>query len=214
MNEKGIYDITDETTSGAVPGRRVRASYEFANFGDLLVLRDAYPYAADLARVAGMMDIWRDSAVAQGVDRTYLDKGTRSSESLLLSKKVAPILEIFENAMEFCVKGALRLYQIVNKFALVSGHSGFELLRYGIGGKFDEHVDVIPGHPQWGYRRVSVLIYLNEDYEGGELHFPRQSITFKPSAGSIVLFPSDFTYPHISAPVVSGTKYAAVTWFS
>jgi hypothetical protein len=57
------------------------------------------------------------------------------------------------------------------------------------------------------------VIYLNDDYEGGELWFPYLDIKFKPQAGDIILFPSTFIYAHSSLKVTSGTKYSAVTMF-
>lgn len=36
----------------------------------------------------------------------------------------------------------------------------------------------------------SYVIYLNDNYNGGELNFPELDITFKPKAGSIVMFKS------------------------
>jgi hypothetical protein len=60
---------------------------------------------------------------------------------------------------------------------------------------------------------VSSVIYINDDYEGGELWFPYLNYTYKPEAGDIVLFPSNFLYAHAALPVKTGTKYAAVTMF-
>ena len=60
---------------------------------------------------------------------------------------------------------------------------------------------------------VSSVIYLNDDYEGGELYFPYLNITLKPEAGDIVMFPSTYIYAHASMPVKSGIKYSAVTMF-
>jgi hypothetical protein len=54
---------------------------------------------------------------------------------------------------------------------------------------------------------ISVVLYLNDDYEGGELYFKDQDVKIKPEAGSIVIFPSIEPYYHESLPVVSGTKY-------
>jgi hypothetical protein len=56
-------------------------------------------------------------------------------------------------------------------------------------------------------------MYLNDDYEGGELWFPYLDIKFKPTYGDIVMFPSTYIYAHASLPVTRGTKYAAVTMF-
>jgi hypothetical protein len=60
---------------------------------------------------------------------------------------------------------------------------------------------------------VSSVMYLNDDYEGGELSFSNLGISFKPEYGDIILFPSTYIYAHASLPVKSGTKYSAVTMF-
>lgn len=54
---------------------------------------------------------------------------------------------------------------------------------------------------------ISVVFYLNDDYEGGELHFKDQDITIKAKSGDIVIFPSKTPFFHESKPVISGTKY-------
>lgn len=54
---------------------------------------------------------------------------------------------------------------------------------------------------------ISVVFYLNDDYEGGELHFREQGISIKPKSGDIVIFPSKAPFFHESRPVTSGTKY-------
>lgn len=59
-----------------------------------------------------------------------------------------------------------------------------------------------------------MLLYLNDDYEGGELCFPRQGITIRPEKGMVVMFPSNFQYPHQAFEVRKGVKYVVVSWFS
>jgi hypothetical protein len=60
---------------------------------------------------------------------------------------------------------------------------------------------------------VSSVMYLNDDYEGGELWFPFLDLTYKSKAGDIVIFPSTYIYAHASKPITSGVKYSAVTMF-
>jgi predicted 2-oxoglutarate/Fe(II)-dependent dioxygenase YbiX len=57
-----------------------------------------------------------------------------------------------------------------------------------------------------------VLIYLNDDYEGGEIEFVNFDIKIKPKAGTLIMFPSNYPYSHIAHPVISGTKYAVSTF--
>lgn len=84
----------------------------------------------------------------------------------------------------------------------------YGLLRYSGGEEYKFHYD---GGTE-SKRGISVLIYLNDDYEGGEIEFPNFKITIKPKAGTLILFPSNYAYGHIAHPVTSGTKYVIVTW--
>lgn len=87
-------------------------------------------------------------------------------------------------------------------------HEGYSILKYRPGEEYKSHYD---GGTMSG-RTISALIYLNSNYEGGEIEFPHFGVKIKPEAGMMVLFPSNFAYRHIAHPVRSGTKYALVTW--
>lgn len=83
----------------------------------------------------------------------------------------------------------------------------FNFIKYSENQHFKEHSD-------HGYSYVCVLSsvgYLNDNYEGGELFFPKFNLTVKPEAGDLYLFPSNFIYSHQALPVKSGTKYSIVT---
>lgn len=56
------------------------------------------------------------------------------------------------------------------------------------------------------YIQYTIVIYLNDDYEGGELNFPNHNIRIKPFAGSIVMYPSGLPYVHESTNVTKGRK--------
>lgn len=60
---------------------------------------------------------------------------------------------------------------------------------------------------------VSSIAYLNDDYEGGGLHFKFLDLEYKPQTGDIVVFPSTFLYTHSAMSVKNGTKYSVVTMF-
>jgi len=57
------------------------------------------------------------------------------------------------------------------------------------------------------YYDLAGLFYLNEDYEGGELYFPKQDIEFKPKAGAAYFFPGDMNYIHGVKEIKSGVRY-------
>lgn len=83
----------------------------------------------------------------------------------------------------------------------------FNYIRYGEGQHFQEHHD----HGFSYNCTVSLVSYLNDDYEGGEIFFRLQGINYKPKAGDTVLFPSNFMYPHTAKVVTKGVKYSLVT---
>jgi predicted 2-oxoglutarate/Fe(II)-dependent dioxygenase YbiX len=57
------------------------------------------------------------------------------------------------------------------------------------------------------YYDIAGLMYLNDDYEGGELYFPQHGIEFKPKAGAAYFFPGDKNFIHGVREVTSGTRY-------
>jgi hypothetical protein len=83
----------------------------------------------------------------------------------------------------------------------------FNFIKYGPGQHFKEHHD----HGFSYNCTVSLVAYINDDYDGGELYFRLQNLNIKPKAGDLYIFPSNFMYPHQAMPVNSGTKYSIVT---
>lgn len=83
----------------------------------------------------------------------------------------------------------------------------FNFIRYRPGQHFMEHHD----HGFSYNCTVSLVSYLNDDYEGGGLKFRLQGVTYIPKSGDTVIFPSNYMYPHQALKVESGTKYSLVT---
>jgi hypothetical protein len=87
-------------------------------------------------------------------------------------------------------------------------HDSYGVLKYGQGQQFTNHID---DHPSY-HRRISTVYYLNDNYIGGEINFPRFNITFKPKANQMIVFPSTYVYNHSVSPVIEGERYAVVSW--
>ena len=60
---------------------------------------------------------------------------------------------------------------------------------------------------------VSIIYYLNDDYNGGELHFPQHNLKIKPKANSAVLFPGNKNYYHEVLEVFGSDRYTSSAWF-
>jgi predicted 2-oxoglutarate/Fe(II)-dependent dioxygenase YbiX len=99
-------------------------------------------------------------------------------------------------------------YRKFNSEGIFRYTESFNLLKYQTGQEYKAHHD---GDTVLG-RAYSPILYLNDEYSGGELEFINFNITIKPKAGMLVIFPSNYPYSHIAHPVKTGTKYAIVTW--
>lgn len=92
------------------------------------------------------------------------------------------------------------------------------ILRYREGGEYYAHADAYNWAPEekvWRRafnRDYSLLVYLNENYEGGEIEFKYLNFRIKPRQGLLLCFPSDWRYAHAALPVKSGVKLTIVSF--
>ena len=73
-----------------------------------------------------------------------------------------------------------------------------------------DHIHSMFDGERKGIPILSVLGVLNDDYEGGEFHLINEIINF--TKGDILVFPSNFMYPHKVEPVTKGTRYSYISW--
>lgn len=83
------------------------------------------------------------------------------------------------------------------------------LLRYEQDNMFHYHYDASKTYN----RVVSVSMFLNDDFTGGELEFKEFDLKIKPTAGDILVFPSSYPYMHQVNPVEFGVRYSVVKWY-
>lgn len=70
------------------------------------------------------------------------------------------------------------------------------------------------GHPNEAFIvDYGAVIYLNDNYEGGEIYFPDHNIDFKPKAGTLVFFPSNNMYIHGVRTITRGTRYTTPSFW-
>lgn len=58
----------------------------------------------------------------------------------------------------------------------------------------------------WDFSQFTFVICLTDEYEGGELCFPRQDEHIRLKKGDLVLFPGGLTHPHYVNPTTSGVR--------
>lgn len=114
------------------------------------------------------------------------------------------------------------IHAINRRIAAVSGTDvsqgePLQILRYGQGQEYKPHIDAIPGLEN--QRIMTMLIYLNDDFDGGETVFTQAGVRVSARRGDAILFGNvvrdgrpDPAMVHAGLPVTSGTKYLASRW--
>ena len=150
---------------------------------------------------------------AQGRMVYKVDKRIRQAQRV----NITPILKDIQRINQSNIERFINPHFAVS----ISGLEKPQLLVYGLGGHYKPHVD---GEGKWvnneglaGWRKsldrdLSVIYFLNDEFEGGELIFPALGLVIKPQAGTLVCFPSTHQYLHGVSPVTAGQRLSLVTW--
>lgn len=101
-------------------------------------------------------------------------------------------------------------YIIKFPFLKLDSDEGYLLLKYDVGDFYKIHTDYSPENKP---RIISCIICLNDEYTGGEISFLNKKKIFNLNKGDVLLFPSNFMFPHEVSPILSGTRYSIATWF-
>jgi Rps23 Pro-64 3,4-dihydroxylase Tpa1-like proline 4-hydroxylase len=159
---------------------------------------------------------WGQAYVVNG-EKSVIDTETRNTQIITVSYSENPeenlsspqasfdttLSKIFYDSFSVLEKEYCDHYNVT-----VYKHEVYSILKYGIGQKFDNHIDHHRNYP----RTISLVYYMNENYSGGEISFPRFGIKYKPKANELLMFPSNYVYNHSVAEVTEGKRYAVVTW--
>jgi prolyl 4-hydroxylase len=121
-----------------------------------------------------------------------------------LRKKIADIVKLPTNHME-----------------------GTHIVRYKEGGEYKVHHDFFHLNTDYhdsqvargGQRILTALIYLNDNFKGGETEFPKLETVVQPKKNKLVIWKNlkdngelDYDSLHAGLPVIEGTKYICVIW--
>lgn len=120
--------------------------------------------------------------------------------------------EQVEFVIEKCKEYVESTYNLPCEFSIL------EFIKYEVGGHYISHIDgqylegnTIKIGPE--QKDITCILYLNDDYEGGELIFNFFNKTIIPQKGDVVTFPSNWRYLHKVSTITEGERYAIVIWF-
>jgi len=155
-----------------------------------------------------------EDAVADDAVEWVVNPRIRNTQQVHIPSSIAEKLSSIDDA---------NVRAFINPFyqVAVRDREPWQILHYGVGGHYIPHVDAETlyqddiGLDMWEKtldRDLSVVYFLNDDFEGGQLVFPALNLTIEPQAGTLVCFPSDHHFVHGVNPVTAGHRYTVVTW--
>ena len=66
----------------------------------------------------------------------------------------------------------------------------------------------------WNWRDIGCVLYLNDEFEEGEIRFPQFNREIKIEAGMLAFFPGDIHHAHGVKEVKNGTRYTLNTFYT
>jgi hypothetical protein len=89
----------------------------------------------------------------------------------------------------------------------------YQVLREGE--ELGYHTDAYGGVDGYGVIGYSALLYLTDDYEGGEILFydDNASTAYKPELGTLIYFKGDENYPHSVNKIINGERANIILFF-
>lgn len=151
-----------------------------------------------------------------GNTKFSVDKKIRDTQMIDLEDIASEIIDLYRNVVT----------NVINPFYEfeVKDSELPQLLHYGIDGHYMPHCDgeslwKPPGNEPLIWRKstdrdLSTVLFLNDDFEGGDFVFPELRVRVRPEPGMLVCFPSTHEYLHGVEPVTKGTRYSMVNWMT
>lgn len=89
--------------------------------------------------------------------------------------------------------------------------------RWPVGYELQPHADAEnpdgAPHP-FPWRALAAVLYLNDDYGGGQIYFPNFGLELKPKPGTLVVFPGTLKYLHGVRAVTSGMRHTLAAFLT
>ena len=153
------------------------------------------------------------------IDRSPVSRAGRNRSSLLRMSGSA----FFTDSRDAVVR------RVKRRVAEVSGtelrcQEPLQVTHYDPAGFYASHRDALgsggPSVDSVGDRDGTMIIYLNDDFEGGHTRFPKIGVRIKPERGKAVFFKNltedgeapDPLSTHLATPVSSGEKWLLNQW--
>ena len=158
---------------------------------------------------------FKDATIVGKENDSLVNKNTRNAKNYNLTQNKNITETQWFNFICYNIKNKINEYCQETKVS-VNLHKVIEvsILKYEEGGFYKVHHD---NNAVAAPREFSVIIFLNNDYEGGSLFFyepdgKTKIKEVKPEVGKFVIWPSNYLFPHAAQTVTKGTRFVIVSW--
>ncbi len=156
-----------------------------------------------LIKIATELDIWESG-------------GTGFWENRVLNYYT--ILQRDKKAAEIMLDANNRCGNIIkNNYAIPEVYSDtLQIVRWFPGMEQPPHADDMTNTdiPGFEHRVFGSIIYLNDDYEGGQTYYPNYKISITPQAGKLAVHPGDPEHLHGVTKIEGGMRYTIASFWT
>jgi predicted 2-oxoglutarate/Fe(II)-dependent dioxygenase YbiX len=131
---------------------------------------------------------------------------TRVRNCFTTEIKDTDICMIIYHQVDKCLK---KYHELFPQLGIQRNEHGYIFLKYTEGCYYKEHIDQATLLIN---RILTIIILLNDDYEGGELSFLNKTYSIPTKKHTLIIFPSNFMFPHQVLEITKGIRYSIVTW--
>ena len=182
-------------------------SYEVLSKEPIIVLSDEFLDKEDCQRILNLQKQLENSRTAKNKIKDY-------------RKSLVTLVDEEDDVIKKVKKRIAELFGLDG-----NGMEKLQLQKYPEGGYHKEHLDAksedhFQKDESFSQRKYSIIIYLNDDFIGGETVFPKKNISIKPLRGRLLLFSNmlnetNYVHPfssHASNEIVRGEKWILSIW--
>jgi hypothetical protein len=198
---------------------KMYSMFDVANqYGDIWYIENVLSYPDELIEFINLLvseDIedqriskWSPWTASDDASTTYgLSKTIYSEkfETPLLNEDLQRKTLYIRNSLRMAAEMSMDRYfagRGLDKNSYKFNESNYYVKKWQTGSMMGPHKDE---NYSEGNLAFSIVIYLNDNYEGGEINFPEKAVTIKPAPGSAVIFPSNMM--HQVLEIKSGDRY-------
>jgi predicted 2-oxoglutarate/Fe(II)-dependent dioxygenase YbiX len=167
----------------------------------------------------GFLDAASCKAMVEGFERNVVRMTQKTADPYWANRLLyyqalehEPTLRrIMREAREGFVREIRRFYNVAEPLYTDTVH----MVRWREGQSMKAHAD--NAHPdgtpnEYPWRSYASVLYLNDDYDGGEIYFEPLGVSIKPRAGLFVGFSGSAEHRHGVTTVTRGTRYTMPAW--